>query len=1050
MTSNPLVPGNATSVEVVEIPLVSVYSNAFLETITEEGSEFEPSEEGSESLDQLRSDQESGCPELNSTQIMIGELDCPIEYADMRLGSQPGMATSTTISSTNLFRTNAHPRRLATQLSNFIENPSGSYLISAHHHQIATPVECEASVKEVKVDITNPYFYELAGESNSSVSEEAYFMSSGNGMSSKSYNGNSKSQKENINHNALEFPLSSKCGPNDYTEEMLILSTERSSNELVWTLENGTANLQRTIPKTDVGSTSESTQKFIPNSFKENKVSSTSTANSPTFGTGSNAPNVYTSNNSLPVSPLVKTSLEVNYTNEDVSAASPLTPKPTDSNSATDTISPANSFMRGTVRQKPQSITQLKLGTVSVDLINSISNPLDKTRKRFNDSKSLDLSQITVPPQLPTLHLLPRNGRTTQNLVVQSNEGSNGNISVRNNSTSDVLKSSSTAYICDNYSQRLTIPTGNNVIKNEQRIRQQASSHTGPTCHRTLHPTSLSFVSTFMSYPPNLTSSKSGERTVIPVTSHLPQTIGQPLTTRSPTMPSYTNHPQWPDDPWQEIYSTYIPASAPIENSDCLVTICNNMSQTDAFDTGVNDQYHWHNHNYVTNENKKTIGHTESNNVTSAARYLHGEHLRNGLRQLGINGAQESDQNWCTNNAVPTTDELVWCKQGEFTLRTLPVIGKSHGVTPIINAENETNSPLWVANSTPQSHLSISSSNNTEKNRLSSSDLIPISMQTNDHSEMIGNPSTSQSKFLRPLHRSPAVLGVNELLLKTDAELIKFMQEASAPVQTVPKETTMKPQSGPSDHSPIRRRFQLQHPGEGKSHCDEMIVDESDSEQLERRSFYDYGCEDDDDEDEELDFEEFKNIRTFDRTSAYKKPHAYHNHPQTLNYNSTVLSDHTEMFSTPYEEASLVLNRILQMDPETTTRFLWEDSCNHSTSNSTEPSRLVANHTSVIPRRPCVGIPSRMDTWDLPFIDSDVMTFSEVQDYSYPCRPIRANLDEVTLTSRDVVMLILWSIPSKSASWNRTMLVSEYPMFGQSSLVCIQQSQLVKAALLGG
>ncbi|KAF7261255.1 hypothetical protein EG68_01470 [Paragonimus skrjabini miyazakii] len=1018
MMSNPLVPGHVPPAEVVEIPLVSVYSNAFLETITEEGSEFEPSEEGSESLDQLRSDQEFGCPDLNSTQTMIGELDCPIEYADMRLGSQPGMATSTKINTTNQLGTSAPHRRLATQLSNLKENPSSSYFFSTHHPLTAIPMECETSSKEAKIDIANPYYYEQAGAANSSISDEAYFVPTDNGKLTKPYNENNKLQKENINNSAMEFPLSSKWRPNDYNEEMLILSKEGSSNELVWTLENGTANLRQTNSRTDVGSRSETTYKFALNSLKERTISSASAATPPTSGmtaNGSGHSNAYANIASIPVSPLVKTSLAASYINEDVSTASSLTSNLKDSKDATDTTVPGNNFMRGIVRQKPQSTTQLKLGADSGALTKSINNPLDKPRRQFGDSKSLDLSQMAGSPQLQIPSLLSVGGRKTHKPVLRSDEGSDENISFRSSSISNVRQFNSTAFTCDTYSQQSTILADNNAITNERQIRSQTSPHTSSTYHQTLLPTSLPFVSSCMSHPPNLTELRSGERTVTRVTSHLPQTIGHPLQTRNPTMSSYTNHPQWPDDPWQEIHSMHIPAGAPIENSDCLVTICNNISQTDTSDTGVNNQYHWRNYNYVTNENKKTIGQTQLNILTSNLRYLHldDEHLQNGSRHLSINEAQDSDQKWCASNTVPATDELVWCKPGEFTLKTLSFVGKCHGVIPSVNAETETSSPLWVANSTPQSHLSISSSSNTEKNRLSSNDLIPLSLQTDDNSEMKGNLSTCQSKVLRPLHRSPAVLGVSELLLKTDAELIKFMQEASVPMQTVPKENIMKPHSGLSDHSPIRRRFHLQHPVEGKSHYDDMIVDESDSEQLERRSFYDYGCEDDEDEDEELDFEEFKDHGTRDRASVEKKSQIYHNLPQTLNYNSTVLNDPTNLFNMPYEEASLVLNKILQMDPETTTHLLWEDSCNHPTLNSTESNKPVVNHTPVIPKRPCVDVPCRMDIWDLPFIDSDAMTFGEVQDSALLCKPIRANLDEITLTSKQSSCRNSWGSASE-------------------------------------
>ncbi|KAF6767789.1 hypothetical protein AHF37_08098 [Paragonimus kellicotti] len=115
----------------------------------------------------------------------------------------------------------------------------------------------------------------------------------------------------------------------------------------------------------------------------------------------------------------------------------------------------------------------------------------------------------------------------------------------------------------------------------------------------------------------------------------------------------------------------------------------------------------------------------------------------------------------------------------------------------------------------------------------------------------------------------------------------------------------------------------------------------------------------------------------------------------------------------PYEEASLVLNRILQMDPETTTHLLWKDSCNHPTPNSTESSKPVVNHTPVTPKRPCVDIPCRMDTWDLPFIDSDAMLFGELQDSSLLYRPIRANLDEVTLTSKQSSCRNSWGSASE-------------------------------------
>ncbi|KER30403.1 hypothetical protein T265_03138 [Opisthorchis viverrini] len=304
----------------------------------------------------------------------------------------------------------------------------------------------------------------------------------------------------------------------------------------------------------------------------------------------------------------------------------------------------------------------------------------------------------------------------------------------------------------------------------------------------------------------------------------------------------------------------------------------------------------------------------------------------------------------------------------------------------------EFQSSMWIANSTPRSELSTNSSEPQEAPK-STVQAENFDCKT-DSPNVSGLLKPSISNGFRPLHRSPAVLGVSELLSKTDEELCKFMEDVRIPnVQERPspqgsEATQNQITSMPTDHSPARRRFHyINNQNSKPSYCETLGTDSA-SDQLDRRSFYDYGC---DDEDEDVEDDE----DLFGPPGVNERPATRKSHPINPS-NHSALQDRTHLYNMPYETASSILDDIMKLDMDGS-RYVWSDTCQ-------SPHSTKQDHTFSKSNNHVLGR-DIFEPWDLPYIDSDAFagepwaaTYGSALE-TFLQRPKKASLDEITLTS---------------------------------------------------
>ncbi|OON21329.1 hypothetical protein X801_02774, partial [Opisthorchis viverrini] len=180
------------------------------------------------------------------------------------------------------------------------------------------------------------------------------------------------------------------------------------------------------------------------------------------------------------------------------------------------------------------------------------------------------------------------------------------------------------------------------------------------------------------------------------------------------------------------------------------------------------------------------------------------------------------------------------------------------------------------------------------------------------------------------------------------------------------------------------------HPQEQNSkpsYCETLGTDSA-SDQLDRRSFYDYGC---DDEDEDVEDDE----DLFGPPGVNERPATRKSHPINPS-NHSALQDRTHLYNMPYETASSILDDIMKLDMDGS-RYVWSDTCQ-------SPHSTKQDHTFSKSNNHVLGR-DIFEPWDLPYIDSDAFagepwaaTYGSALE-TFLQRPKKASLDEITLTS---------------------------------------------------
>ncbi|TGZ58834.1 hypothetical protein CRM22_009412 [Opisthorchis felineus] len=403
------------------------------------------------------------------------------------------------------------------------------------------------------------------------------------------------------------------------------------------------------------------------------------------------------------------------------------------------------------------------------------------------------------------------------------------------------------------------------------------------------------------------------------------------------------------------------------------------------------------------------------------------------------NGLYENVQAAETKPAIQTRGEIMskFSQNSGFKPGQLDIVAC---VRPTLNGTSkikermypsgvEFQSSMWVANSTPRSELSANSSEPYEAPQ--------ITVQAETFDSKSDSPNVSElkkpsvSNGFRPLHRSPAVLGVSELLSKTDEELCKFMEDVRIPKvqeRTSPQgseATQNQITSMPTDHSPARRRFHyINNQNSKASYCENLGTDSA-SDQLDRRSFYDYGCDDEDEEaDDDEDLFEPPGVNSLNERLATRISHP------TNPSNHSALHDRTHLYNMPYETASSILDDIMKLDMDGS-RYVWSDTC-HS------PHSTKQDHIFSKPNNHVLGR-DIFEPWDLPYIDSDAFAGEPwAAIYGPPLetflrRPKKASLDEITLTSKPSSCRNSWGSASDLNRFGRELSSREVDNDHESS-----------------
>ncbi|CAH8548030.1 unnamed protein product [Schistosoma rodhaini] len=305
-------------------------------------------------------------------------------------------------------------------------------------------------------------------------------------------------------------------------------------------------------------------------------------------------------------------------------------------------------------------------------------------------------------------------------------------------------------------------------------------------------------------------------------------------------------------------------------------------------------------------------------------------------------------------------------------------------------------------------------------------------VQQSNYSESLKTKLNNNiNSLFRPLQRSPAVVGVSDLLIKSDAELssilekVKNGQQSNCSIsdsQGVLNQTISNDDSSPDkniksggansnsyhdDLSPARRRFFPQYLSRDmKLNNSTGIYCQNSDDMEEKRSFYDYGCDDEEDDDK-LDDDEENDDNNYPCQSDILIQNKQIYNDQILPYSKYVDKNN-----------STVIQRIRDLELQNQT-YRWEDDCSHSTDKYNSLSKNITNNqtnystNNTINERQVERNEIKTDSInkgkellssyecednDVPYIDSDslVLEYTHLKDFF----PRIADLEEITLSSR--------------------------------------------------
>ncbi|CAL8070045.1 unnamed protein product [Calicophoron daubneyi] len=1009
--------------EFVELPLISSYNNAFLETITEEGSEFEPSEDGSSSYDHsdhqhLNSDVASHIYDQLRRQSMIGDLDC-VDSEDCI--SIPISPTNSPIlqkirEKMHLAPKSQSARRWHPQ-HNCSETGSKSIVVDSTLKGPCKPEECQTAVSK----ITNL----LQTSSSPSVNQidQPISCQVGNGVSNLITESTTKPMFRDSEHKSTSqtsccslergIPLQTNeqtqtmlWKDEDQDEDLLVLKTKGNNSELVWSLES---NKIQTVKDSQVesnkkaeisGAQSADYLTSVLSAYAQSDQNARNHQGGIGFQPicseekyGVQAGKHYlgslkTSSSSVPMTQ------EIRQETTNKNTQGNMLPTMWDSNERNLGQTPQQHNDQSALLKEQQRAEQSSLHT-------SLLCTATATNRMPPPKPCLDGKPLVLAP--PT-HPGPVNPKSA---VVQMNNKLPNVNQVETNVSRDCTGSSNNVSIC------LSTTAGNSCsvyanVLNPTLSGDYSVANMRTDINTTCVGNGVNGVNGALGYcfpAPNATDyhnhyaaqSCSGDyQEVGDFLREGPESLVQQSAFRSDhILDSIMNSGNYM---YPEFFQSSVQQSSvnnfyePVENFNQ-----NNVYLTSTPASSISSKLHF-------------TGYTEFSTFSkfppceNSTRVIEAQHPKllksmNGNTTGTVNGYNKQDIDQSKPKQTRGEGEQ---QMGNPNFSPKEKGFKKKSVSSFESSKDVvTSSPMWIANSTPLSH-SCSQRTSSSAQKPNSSDRkitlckkieaciwkgqlpaqeIPKVLGSASHMVKPGSSQTN-SEPLRPIHRSPAVVGVSELLSKTDEELQGLMQKSEGPNQqnnseraSVARRTEeYQKSSGESsgqqnssasgllDHSPLRRRFRAERYNEP-----DLGAPESDSDNVDRRSFYDYGC---DDEDEESD------------NNIYREPL-----DEIHGSRDGVLKDKTELFNIPYEQATSILQQLYQFE-SCNPVLSWSDSCEKPLYS--ESTRFAAeDHT---------------EFWDLPFIDSDSVVGEPPPaklgwDRSSIEKAKTADLDEVTLSS---------------------------------------------------
>ncbi|TPP47418.1 hypothetical protein FGIG_06517 [Fasciola gigantica] len=1007
--SNRLTSSSLSVKEFVELPLLSSYNNAFLETITEEGSEFEPSDDGSASFEQsdylpfesIRVEQATGSLVRADPSLMIGELESPdyeevfplpiqsfpsfhkelLDYSNLLVPFSKANCSDFSIEMQNgsqiyakgtvSLQMNKDPDTLKHQSElvngNTKEENNNDELIKTSDYQSYDEADMPTDGVDdwgegLVLDQTPGRTETIKHVASSKSSGEALHSSEGCGVLLQS------------SDNPLN-PGNPWINDQDLKEEVMILSTE-DDEKFVWKLEHS-INSQTVNQAAVMPSPQRSEFRFyLPQKTKENSFHFCSDRND---APGNIALKQSSNKTDEPNGKLNDSQLTTN--NEDNSAIS----------------SEGTRTLVETVKAPRHFITQ-------TSSIPAIPRPILPRICNSDIAKPHMMDPEPIPPPKPQF---PRHGypellfgqvkglRSSFGLtiapVTSASTSARPPLPPRPGSKPVMQNVNCFFQPALSYRELLstTHPTDQTTI---QKCQSYHSDSTAVQLYETNTLMDAATMQSFVDYR-GPTFGSNLERMTNPLASSYPRFGGNSTSDRSAFLESQKN---WSSN------SYFGQLSQGFSGKSCML-----QDQGDVL---------IENPAYMSTFFSESSKQREETSVHAPSKFIFGK------SQPVTSKIQFTDA-----NSVPSTSNVERNTPNECPL-TERSSGDYHSINPVttqvlppssIQTESQSkNYPIWIANSTPLAHYYASHSamsgmvnkNGTTVSKVPeltiNSALDNLSPPTEElvvqdnpnrlstRTSSTNLPGQSLKSNPRPIQRSFAVVGVSELLAKTDEELNQFLQGAerklvsSGPdlADELSNESSgnqiSSTSGGPMEHSPVRRRFQSNRIGPTVNRQSfDSVETESDSDHLDRRSFYDYGCDDDDDDIEESNGNDIDEVVSEVELRGVRR---------------TVRAGDRDGFSgsKPFTSAETdgILCQLKLLNENT--QLVWSDSCPVAASSQEHKSIKELDYTA--------------SQSDMPFIDSDSFQNepwnngiggADVWRLNYSYKPIRANLDEVTLSS---------------------------------------------------